>query len=170
MRVTKKDMHEVSAIAKLLKEMDSMEPQYITSTSEQMEQYQPFMLSMLLGYNFDMRTEEVEEIMKIYFLIWEYFKSKKNIKKRELTEFQFEKAQKRNIDFFKYLDGETSEQDFNNTTSLDLGNLQSKALLTGVLLRFDTIPILLNMNGDMKGMVMIGIKSLIECFEEIVGE
>ena len=93
-----------------------------------------------------------------------------HVKKRELTEIQFERVQKRNVDFFKYLDGETSEKDFNNTTSMDLGNLQSKALLTGVLLRFNTVPILLNMNYETKGIVMIGIKSLIECFEEIVGE
>ena len=170
MRVSEKDMQEVAEIGKLLNRIDSIKPQYITSTSEQMEQYQPFMLSMLMGYQYDMRTEEVDEILKIYFLIWEYFKDKKNIKNRELTEFQFEKAQKRNVEFFKYLDGETSEQDFNNTTSIDLGNLKSKALLTGVLLRFNTIPILLNMNYDMKGIVLIGIKSLIECFEEIVGE
>lgn len=170
MKISKKDFQETAEIGRILKSIDATTEQDISSTSKELEQHQPFLLSMLLGYQFDLRIEELDEVIKIYLLIWEFFKDKKNIKEIELTELQFEKSQKRNIDFFQYLEGETSEKDFINTTALDLGNLQSKALLTGVLLRFNTVPILLNMNFDMKGMVLIGIKSLIECFEEIVGE
>jgi hypothetical protein len=128
------------------------------------------LLSLLLGYHHDLITRELDEIIKVYLIIWEYFKDKRNIKKRQLTEIQFEEAQKINIDFFKYLDAEKSKEDFINTISLDLENIKSKALIAGILFRFNTTPILSNIKGDLKGILLVGIKSLIECFEEIVNE
>jgi len=97
-------------------------------------------------------------------------RTRRRIKKRQLTVIQFEEAQKRNIGFFQYLDAEKSKEDFINITSIDLQNIKSKALIAGILFRFDTTPVLSNLKSDLKGMVLIGIKSLIECFEKMVNE
>ena len=51
--------------------------------------------------------------------------------------------------------------------SLDLENLKSKALMAGLFLRFETIKALIKMKGVKKGIVMVGMKSLIECLEDI---
>jgi len=169
-KLSGKDFKETDEIGKLLKKIDTVDEQYITSAYENIEQYQPFMLSLLLGYQHDINIKELDEIIKLYLIIWEFFKDKKNITKIKLTEIQFEETQNRNIEFFKYLGGEKSKRDFINTTSLDLENIRSKALLTGILFRFDTTTVLSNIKGDLKGIVLIGIKSLIECFEIIVSE
>jgi len=167
-KLSGKDFIETDEVGKLLKRIDSVDKQYVSSAFEELEQFQPFLLSLLLGYHLDLNTSELDEVIKVYLIVWEYFKDKRNIKERQLTEMQFEEAQKRNIDFFKYLDTERSKEDFINTTSINLENIQSKALIAGILLRFDITPVLSNLKGDMKGIVIIGIKSLIECFEEIV--
>jgi hypothetical protein len=169
-KLSGKDFKETDEIGKLLKKIDSVDEQYITSTYEEIRQFQPFLLSLLLGYQYDLNTRELDEIIKLHLIIWEYFKDKWNIKKRELAEIQFESTHNRNIEFFKYLEGEKSKKDLINTTSLDLENIRSKALLIGVLFRFDTTLVLSNIKGDLKAIVLIGIKSLIECFEEIVNE
>lgn len=169
-KLSGKDFSETDEIEKLLKKIDSVDEQYISSTYEEMQQFQPFLLSLLLGYQDDLNTIELNEIIKVYLIIWEFFKEKRNIKKRKLTTIQFEEVQKRNIGFFQYLDAEKSEEDFINTISIDLQTIKSKALIAGILFRFDTTPVLSNLKSDLKGMVLIGIKSLIECFEEIVNE
>lgn len=167
-KLSGKDFAETDEVGELLKRIDSVDKKYVSSAYEELEQFQPFLLSLLLGYHLDLNTSELDEIIKVYLIVWEYFKDKRNIKKRQLTDMQFEEAQKRNIDFFQYLDAEKSEKDFINTISIDLRTIKSKALIAGILFRFDTTPVLSNLKSDLKGMVLIGIKSLIECFEEIV--
>lgn len=66
----------------------------------------------------------------------------------------------------KYADGESSGQ----RTAIydhDLQNLKSKALMTAILFQFNSQPNLSDMDGEMKGMILIGIKTFIECFEII---
>ena len=111
-KLSGKDFSETDEIGKLLKKIDSVDEQYISSTYEEMQQFQPFLLSLLLGYQDDLNTIELNEIIKVYLIIWEFFKEKRNIKKRQLTTIQFEEVQKRNIGFFQYLDAEKSEEDY----------------------------------------------------------
>lgn len=96
----------------------------------------------------------------------EYFKVRKNIKAKKITEEQFERFEKRNIHFFKYLEG-SEAKDMDCAISSDLENQQSKALLTAIFLRFYTRPALLSMNEYERGIITIGLRSLFDCFEEI---
>jgi hypothetical protein len=57
-----------------------------------------------------------------------------------------------------------------NITGSDLDHLKSKALLSGIFYRFDTQPILMKMDSGLEGTLLIGMKSIIECFEEIGNE
>jgi hypothetical protein len=81
-KLSGKDFKETDEIGKLLKKIDSVDEQYITSTYEEIRQFQPFLLSLLLGYQYDLNTRELDEIIKLHLIIWEYFKDKWNIKKR----------------------------------------------------------------------------------------
>ena len=166
MDFSKRDFKEIGEISHFLNKVDNIDQRYIDLTTDGMYKYQPFLLSLILGYQHDLRLQEFEEVMKIYFIIWEYFKGKKNIKKKKLTEKQFEDSEKKNLYFFKYLEkSESKDKEFAITN--DLENQQSKALLTAILYRFNTRPILLTMSGENRGIVIIGIKSIIDCFEEI---
>ena len=67
----------------------------------------------------------------------------------------------------KYSEGESKERDKLEIFAYDLHNLKSKSLMASIFLRFDERPMLLKMDIQKKGSIMIGIKSFIECFEKI---
>lgn len=167
MDFTPNDFNETTELAVLIGKIDQMDAAYVNSVTDEIYQKQPFFLSVLLGYRMDVLSVELEELMKIYFLIWEYFKSKQNVRTRKVEQAYFEKIQLRNIQMLKYSEGETSQLDKLKVFSSDLQKLQSKSILAAVFFRFDHRPVLSKMNGEEKGIILIGIKSFIECFETI---
>ena len=111
--------------------------------------------------------EELEEIMKVYFLIWEYFKHNKNIQAHKITQEHFEKIQNRNIHMLRYVEGERNQDVVSEVYANDLKSLQSKSLWTTILYSFNSRPVLLKMDQESRGAIFIGIKSFIECFESL---
>lgn len=167
MNISEHDKIETIRITKIITKIDRIDSDYFNVITDEMNQHQPFLLSILLGYRFDFKPEEVGEIIKIVILIWEYFRENKNIKHKKLTEQHFERILKRNLGMLKYLEGESDPSEMLNITSSDLDHLKSKALLTGIFYRFDTQSALVKMDLGTKGTILIGMKSVIECFEEM---
>jgi hypothetical protein len=77
MKITKEDIKETTILAELIRKTNEIDAEYVNSVSDEIFNMQPFFLTVLLGYRFDITEKELEEIMIIYFLIWEYFKIKK---------------------------------------------------------------------------------------------
>ncbi len=167
MEFTQKDYDETGQLAELIKKIDRIDAAYTDTVSDEIFQRQPFFLSVLLGYRLDVSMEELEEIMKIYFLIWEYFRSNPNVQKKQVTQAYFEKTQAKNIGMLKYSEGEPNEREKMKVYSYDLQKLKSKALWTAILFRFHIRPVLQKMNTDIKGIILIGMKSFIDCFEAL---
>ena len=115
----------------------------------------------------DLTATAMDELMKVYFIIWEFFKDNKNVRLYQITENQFERIQLKNLHMLKYAEGESSVQERNSIYQQDLQNVRSKALLTSVLFRFNSRPALLSMEEKIKGIIYIGIRTFIECFETI---
>lgn len=67
-----------------------------------------------------------------------------------------------------YLEGEPTEKQKSVIIGSDLDPLQSKALLTGIILRFKTNKTLLEIQSEKAGIILIGMKTLIQCMEEII--
>ena len=128
---------------------------------------QPFFLSVLLGYHLDLTAAAMDELMKVYFIIWEFFKDNKDVRLYQITENQFERIQLKNLHMLKYAEGESSVQERNSIYQQDLQNVRSKALLTSVLFLFNSRPALLSMDEKIKGIIYIGIRTFIKCFETI---
>ena len=166
MELTQQDLKEAKLIAELLKKVDVIDVDYVNSVSDDIYKRQPFVLSVLLGYHSDVTPLELEEIMKSYFLIWEYFKDNKNVQTKKITKKLFEKIHDRNISMLKYAEGESSGQQTIIYIN-DLQNLKSKALMAAILFRFNNQPNLSDLEVEMKGMILIGFKTFIECFEII---
>lgn len=114
-----------------------------------------------------MLPEELEEIMKLYFIMWEYFKSNNRIPANKITEADFVRIEEKTIQMLKYAQGEPTEEQRNLLYSDDLQNTRSKALWPAILLRFQIRPVLINMEWQTTAAVIVGIKSFIECFETI---
>ncbi len=164
MNFSENDYSETKEMARLLKKIDTIDAKYVDATTDEMYQYQPFLLSILLGYQHDLKLTEVDEIMKIYFTIWEHFKARKNIQAKKITEEQFESFEKTHLHFFQYLEGsDARDKDFAITS--DIENQPSKALLAAILLRFNTRPVLLSMDEYERGIIIIGLRSSVDCFE-----
>jgi len=167
MEFTQNDFNESIELAELIRKIDLMDAEYVNTVTDEIYAKQPFFLTVLLGYRLDVRPKELEELMKIYFLIWEYFKSNQHVQTRKVNQAYFEKIQKRNIQMLKYSEGELTEKDKLKVFSPDLQNLQSKSLLAAIFFRFNNRPVLSKMKTEKKGLILIGIKSFIECFEKI---
>ena len=167
MKFTQNDFGETVDLAELIKKIDNSDGEYVNKISDEIFRRQPFFLTVLSGYRLDVTPEELEEIMKIYFLIWEYFKSNKNVQTRKVSEEYFEKIQYRNIQMLRYSEGESTQNDKLRVYSNDLQNLKSKSLRTAVFFRFDSRFVLKKMKEQKKGAILIGTKGFIECFETI---
>lgn len=167
MIISQEDKNESEKIIQLIKKIDNIDEVYVNSESEIIYQKQPFLISLLLGYRLDLKENRLEEIMKIIFIIWEYFKGFEQILKIKVSEKQFEKIQLRNIHMLQYFEGESEQNAQYSITESDLKHFQSKALLTGIFFQFNHKKSLVEMNNEEKGIILMGMKSLIECFDEI---
>ena len=167
LKFTQNDFNETEILAESIKRIDQIDSDYVNSISDEIFRCQPFFLTVLLGHRIDVSMEELEEIMKIYFLVWAFFRLKPKVQTIKLTESNFNKILNRNIKMLKYSEGESKERDKLEIFAYDLHNLKSKSLMASIFLRFDERPMLLKMDIQKKGSIMIGIKSFIECFEKI---
>lgn len=167
MRIVQKDIDEGVQLAIFVNKIDKIDAEYMDLISSEIFQRQPFFLSVLLGYHLDTTPEELEEIMKIYFLIWEYFSHNGNVQRKKVTKEFFEKNQDNLIKMLQYAEGEPGDDERMQIYLLDLENLKSKALWAAVLFRATTREVLLKMDGKKRGLVLIGINSFIKCFETI---
>jgi hypothetical protein len=167
MAISEHDFEEAGDLVELIKKIDGMDPDYVNTVSDEIFTKQPFLLSVLLGYQFDLTLTQMEEVMRVYFLMWEYFKRKGKLPVRKVTEDLFEQVQRKNLKMLKYAEGEPTDKDRQEIYDNDIENIKSKALLAAVFLRFNERPELVAMDIEKRGPVLIGIKSFIECLETI---
>ena len=167
MDFTENDFNQAADLAELLANIDSIDANYVDKISDEIYKYQPFFLSVMLGYNLDVTPEEMDEIMKIHLIIWLYFRSDKNVLSKKITQAKFEKMSQRNFQMLKYNDGEKSLSARSEIYGNNLQQLKSKALIAAIFFRVENKPVLIKMDAYFKGCIMIGVKSFIECFETI---
>ena len=62
MNISEHDKIEVSRISEIVLKIDHIDIEYVNSITDEINQYQPFLLSMLLGYQLDLKPKELEEL------------------------------------------------------------------------------------------------------------
>ena len=167
MITSKKDNIDTIKVSAIIKKLGRIDGNYIETESTIIYQKQPFIISLLLGYRVDLKPDELNEITKVILIIWEYFKGNKKIGVNKITEQLFDRIQLRNAHMVKYFEGEQGKQAKSEVLQSDLNHLNSKGLLAGVLLCFNTNETFIKMDARERGIVIIGMKTLIECFEEL---
>lgn len=167
MKISEKDKKDTIRVSEIIAKINKIDADYANSESDVIFRQQPFLISLVLGYQLDLKPNEMEEMTKIIFIIWEYFKQIKIVRRVKVTQSLFEKIQLRNMHLLKYIEGEPGHERKSNLIAFDFEHLNSKALLAGLFLRFDTQNDLITMKAETKGILLLGMKSLIECFEEI---
>lgn len=167
MEISKKHIDETVKISAIVNRIDKMDVVYADSETDIIFHQQPFLISLILGYRLDFKMSEVEEIIKVIFIVWEYYKDNQKVKRIKITESQFERKQLGNIYMLKYFEGEPGEEAKSQFVASDLDHFNSKGLLASLFFRFDTQDVFLKMPTQTRAILLLGMKSLIECFEEI---
>jgi hypothetical protein len=62
MKFTQNDYSETTELAALITKIDDIDANYVNVVSEEIFKQQPFFLTVLLGYRFNVLPEELEEI------------------------------------------------------------------------------------------------------------
>ena len=166
MQFTKTDFQQTDQVAEIIKFCDTADLKTLEQIADQIYRYQPFLISIFLGFKDQVDVYQHDEILRILLIIWLFFKDHKNVKHTQITQKQFETRQRKNAAFLNYLGGE-SEQVQKHTTADNLGALKSKALFTAVLFKIKQGPALKTLEPQLPGIILVGMKSLIEAFEEL---
>ena len=167
MELSKSEINEANEVADLMFKIDNWDAEYINSISSEILQYQPYFLSVLAGVRLEITEEELEEFTKIYFLIWEFFRKNENVLTKKVTEADFNKVLDKQVDMLRYMEGEPTQKEKGKVVSYDFEKIKSRSLLAAVLLRYSESPVIVKMDMQMKGHIFIGIKSFIECFDNL---
>jgi len=114
----------------------------------------------------DLSAEELGPLVNLYIAIWEYYKSNANVRAVPITQKTYEMVEDKNMRMLNNFEKMASDgkQDF---LVNDLNKVDSKALLAAVFLQFRENKALRSMNIQTKGMLLIGLKSVIQCFDEL---
>jgi len=162
------DFKETEQVAEIIRFCDTAGIKVLEQVVDDIYRYQPFLISIFLGYKDDVTTSQHDEILRILIIIWLYFKEKQVVKQQAISLPLFEKKEQQNIHFLQYLEGDASWEAQQITTTLNLGLLQSKALFTAVLFKIKDGATLKQLDTNTAAIILLGMKSLIEAFEEIV--
>ena len=125
--ISESDKIEIEQLRPILDNINNIDLATADKIMDEIYHNQPFMLSVILGFRFDLLPEEHGEVIKMGMIIWEFFKDKNGIKTKRVTQKQFERLQKRNIYLLKYLEGEPDQFDKLNITAIDMNKVKSKA-------------------------------------------
>ena len=89
-------------------------------------------MSLLFGYRVDVAKNEFDDVFKVVIVIYLYFENKFDILRHQISANDYEETQSRNMEFLKYFEGERGSKNRLELQGVNLPNLRSKALLTGV--------------------------------------
>ncbi len=168
---TQADFQDTEKVAKLVKSIDNAPLAYFERELEDIEHCQPFMLSLILGYKYDLPPVEHSEAIMLFILIWMYFKEHQSIRSTPLTQEQFEKKHHNNMQLLRYLEGETpGSPAHTKVTAGNMQRMQSKALWTAIIYQFKEMKALQSLKEELKAILLIDLKSTIDGLEEIRGK
>ena len=167
MSFTNQDFKEPTKLASIISFCEQADNKTLEQVVAEIHKYQPFLISIFLGYKEDVTPHQHDEIIRILIIIWLFFKDQKGVKKQKINESQFEQQQLKNAQLIQYLHGEPTLQAQQLTTDLNLDQLRSKALFSAVLFRVLDGKHLQSLEEETRGVFILSMKSLIECFETI---
>jgi hypothetical protein len=158
---------DTEKVANLIGLIDRIDAEGVRKNGDEWAIHQPFLISLLIGDSKDLLPEEFEEGMKCYMLIWGYFKDRKGIRQKAITQTQYSRILERNLRMVQYMGDEPTERAATKVVESDIENLMAKALFVGVQLRFERSAAIQAMDSGLRGQYLLCMKSLIECFEEL---
>ena len=165
--ILNKQLDEFKKLYEITQRLVDHDLPYINLLMDEIKDSQPFLGSCMLGHTADFKSEEIDSVLILHLLVWAAHRDKRVCRKTAITARQFNKIMDRNIAFFKYLEKEEGTPAFREAVSEDSGKNNHGTLMAFINLPFYEWPSLMNMNQQNKSILILSLKSFIECFEEI---
>ncbi|MEP7376083.1 MAG: hypothetical protein ABI675_21990 [Chitinophagaceae bacterium] len=167
--ITQKDIADIKRLAGISLELDQKQNDiaFANKVTDELYHHQPFILSMLMGYKMDLLPAELTAVINLYILIWEFFKIEPQVLAIPITQQHYEKVEMGAVRWLQKLEAIRSDEEKEMIVTKDLNKSSSKAL-TGIIFKeFKEGLVLEKMDVEKKGILLIGFRSVIQCFENI---
>ena len=102
----------------------------------------------------------------LHLLLWAAYRDTSACLKTAIDESRYTRIMDRNSAFFKYLGKEKGTPAFHDAVMKDFQTNNHGVLIAFVNLCFQQWPALANLNSREKGILIVAIKSFVECFEK----
>jgi hypothetical protein len=162
------EIEHFRAILASEKRIDADELGYMEELLNEILECQPFMASMMLGFHHDLKPAESDAVIRIFLIIWSFYRKYPAVRINPLTEARYEEVLLRNLKRVEYAGGEEDQEQFRQVIRLDVNGMKSKSLYTIIVHRFDTLQILKEIEIMEKGQLWMGTKALIDCLDDKV--
>jgi hypothetical protein len=168
--VSAKEIADTKRLAGIITDVEKKQNDFdfANRSTDDIYQYQPFLLSVIMGYKMDLPPAPLDALVKLYIILWEYFKNEPNVRKVTITQQQYEKAEDIQVSKLQTLDRLTSAKQKETAIANDLNKSASKALLALIFTEFKEKKVLKDLDQQTKAILLIGFKSFIQCFEDII--
>jgi len=127
--VSAKEIADTKRLAGIITDVEKKQNDFdfANRSTEDIYQYQPFLLSVIMGYKMDLPPAPLDALVKLYIILWEYFKNEPNVRKVTITQQQYEKAEDSQVSKLQTLDRLTSAKQKETAIANDLNKSASKA-------------------------------------------
>ncbi len=102
LKLSDNDYNEVMTVSKIIKEVKYENYSELYHELKEIEAFQPFLISLLLGYRERLQEHELEELAKDLIIIWRYFADRPDVKQTRITAGIYTEVDKKNIELINY--------------------------------------------------------------------
>jgi hypothetical protein len=148
--------------------MEDLDPDSIPALVHELGRKQPFLLTYLMATGHEILSEqEREALLFMGVMIWQILNGiYSDI--AEITGDDLDKHEQKNIQMLEYLAGE-SESDFLDTVEKIMSKYHQPMLLRFIITKLVAEPDRgIELSDDNMGMIVIYLKTVIDCFDEII--
>jgi len=148
--------------------MEDLDPDTIPALVDDLGHKQPFLLSYLMATGHDILSEqEREALLFMGVMIWQILNGiYRNI--AIISGDNLDTREYKNIQMLEYLAGE-SESDFLDTVERIMSKYNQPGLLRFIISKLNEEPDRgIELSDDNMGMIVIYLKTVIDCFDEII--
>ncbi|MDZ4682052.1 MAG: hypothetical protein SH848_13370 [Saprospiraceae bacterium] len=164
---TIKDLKEKWKVDEYVAFCHTGNPLKLVKYTDEIEKYQPFVLAFFFAYKEQLNLAQMSKFLRVMLVMWLHFRKKPNVKQKEIKQQQFKDTLLANLEFLETLQKESSQEVCVLLIIENLSNFRSKGLLSVL---FDMIlneKYLSRLDKSLSTSILLSIKSMIMCFEEI---
>jgi hypothetical protein len=168
--ISEKEILDTRRLAAIIMNVESEQNDIVfaNTVADELYLHQPFVLSMMMGYKMDLLPRELDAVINLYIIAWEFFKNEANVRTLQITRQHYERVEHEKVRMLQKADAAHSHNKRMNLFTDHLNQSSSKALLALVYKEFNENEVIGKMDIQTRGILLIGLTSVIQCYENIM--